>query len=41
MIRLGLSSILCISFLLAGNIAIVKNVTGKVYAKRAARNVEL
>ena len=41
MIRLVLSLVLLSSFLLAENIAIVKNVTGKVYAKRAKANVEL
>jgi len=41
MIRLVLSLVLFASFLLAENIAIVKNVTGKVYAKRAKANVEL
>ena len=41
MIRLVLSLVLFSSFLLAENIAIVKNVTGKVYAKRAKVEVEL
>ncbi len=41
MFRLVLSFVLLVSFLLAGNIAIVKNTTGKVYAKRAKENIEL
>ena len=41
MIRFVLSLVLLSSFLLAENIAIVKNVTGKVYAKRAKVEVEL
>jgi len=41
MLRLVLSFMVSISFLLAQNVAIVKNVSGKVFAKRAKENVKL
>lgn len=41
MIRLVLFFMVSISFLLAQNVAIVKNVNGKVFAKRAKANVKL